>query len=219
MPAPNFVSGVAGALAGGATYVLPAMTLVAGNAVLVFGRLNNLAFSVTGITDQAGNTYTAVNAKHNGGSLIACWQANNVIARVNNVITVAFSGADSFPEFGAIQVTDQNTLGFVEAAIYTAPALVPGYVNVENTLVVMCGEVSATGGTWTPSAGFTKGAEGSDNVIVMAYRQITTLTAITPSLTQSNPAGRQMFTVLLPAEAGGGGGGGGANERVILGGY
>lgn len=218
MAGPLFVNGSNGTLGSGSSVVLPAFIVTAGNAILVFIRLNNNALSVTGISDTAGNTYAQIHTDTNGGSRILLWQANNISGHATNVITVSFSGSDSFPEACAIQVTDQNTTEAVTAALYyrtITSGLAPGFLAVEDTLVVLCGEVAATGQTWTPSAGFTTGAEGTDQVLTMAYREVSTLASLSPSLSVTGGAGRQMFTVLLQNQGGGGGGGGDEHSQVF----
>src|SRR4051812_13065270 len=65
-----------------------------GNLILVFTGMSALTETVSGVTDNGGNTYTQAYTQNGGtGGRVDCWYARNT--KPTNSVVITFSGAIS----------------------------------------------------------------------------------------------------------------------------
>jgi hypothetical protein len=171
-----FVNTSTGQNSGGNTSLASAASvLTSGNVNIVVLRIGNVDIEDCGVTDTAGNLYHPLHQKRTGdGATLMVFYALNVTGHATNVVTATFPSSP-YNVIVTSQFSGLATQSVVDVVVSQngngGSVVSPAYTTtVANELILMAAQVSGTGGTWTPAAGFSVALDSSDGVVAVHYQ-------------------------------------------------
>jgi hypothetical protein len=151
---------------------------------------------VTSVVDLAGNTYVNIADDLSGRSV---WRAENVVAYVDNIVTVNISG---FGSLGAHVVVSSGivTASSVESPVDIATSTGSTTVTSGTITTLQANEVLfaySYGGTpWTPPTGFTDLGTDANNRLDVSYKVLSSIFSGTiTSETVGDTADKTLITI------------------------
>lgn len=184
---------------GSATVASPATSLTAGNRIVIGVRWTTGGFSISGVADTAGNTYTLI--KTFAGALtttLAMYECNNCLGHASNVVTVTFSGSATNRSLLTAQYSGsanyaRQATAWMDLTASAADVTVNSTLTLTDALVVVAWQVNATGTTLTAGTNLTKVVEDSSAVQMLQEAIVTSSTTITPSGTSTDSAADKLI--------------------------
>lgn len=154
----------------------PSYNQGAGDALIVRVKWEGTATQPTGVTDTAGNTFTARSVTVNGTSGVAIYDCLATSANASNVITVTWPSAiASYVLLAPIRFTITGSATYVDkpstGLTGTGTSVVSGSFTAGDFAVSVIGTVG-TGASGTPASGWTEDVEAGSAVGAQAMYRV-----------------------------------------------
>lgn len=192
-----------------------AKSTTTGNSLLVgcMSQEGGGSATITGITDTAGNTFTALTMRDDGayGSILRWFYCHNITGNASNVVTGTWSAATRYKTIIQIEISGPKN----QAPVSDVSGVTLGGTTVSASVVmgsavgaIFSIATSSNDRTWTPGSGFTEINDWGNSAAADYYTGFDATGTITASQTASSASSLLLGAVAFEEEGGGGGGGG-----------